>query len=380
VKLLDRYVLWNFLQVYIYCIVGFISIWLIYDISDNVSVFIEQNFGVLKTLHYYLTQLPQICVILLPVSLLLALLFCLGRMSRANEIVSMLTAGISIPRVLLPLIVIGVLTVWASTALNYALAPHADVVRKNFLTSERVRKESRIEGQIFRNRTDNRTWFVQSFRRSENTFRNVQVLQQDQRDKITTNYLAGMAVFDPARKSWELQNVKIVNYDGQGNITHEEMRPALTINEWNETPYRLGSANVRAENLSVAELREYLRFNSDFPRTLLAPFRTHLQYRIALPWTCMVVVLIAAPLGIGYSRRGILSSVAASIVLVFAMQFLTHLFLALGEGDRIPAWLAAWTPNLIFTGIGAYLLFLRATNREGLGLHLSNWRRIVVAR
>ncbi|HJT80219.1 MAG TPA: LptF/LptG family permease [Chthoniobacterales bacterium] len=369
-KLLDRYVLRNFVQPYLYCIVGFVSIWLIYDVSDNVSVFIEQNFGPWRTAQYYLTQLPQIGVILLPISLLLALLYSLGRMSRANEIVSMLTAGISVPRVLLPLIFVGFLTVWATYALNYELAPHSETARRNLLMSERVRRESRIEGQIFRNRTDNRTWFIQSFRKGENRFHNVQVLQQNEHDKIITNYIAAGATFEPATKTWTLQGVKIVNYDDQGNITHEEMQPSLVVNNWSETPYRLGSANVRAENLSVPELRDYLRYNSDFPRTLLAPFHTHLQYRLALPWTCMVVVLIAAPLGIGYSRRGILSSVAASIILVFAMQFLTHLFIALGEGDRVPAWIAGWMPNLIFTVIGAYLLFLRATNREGFGLQL----------
>lgn len=376
-KLLDRYVLRNFIQPYIYCIVGFVSIWLIYDISDNVSVFIDQNFGVGRTAHYYFTQLPQIGVILLPVSLLLALLYSLGRMSRANEIVSMLTAGVSVPRVVFPLMFVGFLTVWATYALNYELAPHGETARRNLLMSERVRRESRIEGQIFRNRTDSRTWFIQSFRKGENQFHNVQVLQQNEQDKIVTNYIAAAATFEPTAKTWKLDGVKIVNYDEHGNITHEEMQPSLIINKWSETPYRLGSANVRAENLSVPELRDYLRYNSDFPRTLLAPFHTHLHYRLALPWTCMVVVLIAAPLGIGFSRRGILSSVAASIILVFAMQFLTHLFIALGEGDRVPAWIAGWMPNLIFTAIGAYLLFLRATNREGLGLHLSNWRRIV---
>jgi lipopolysaccharide export LptBFGC system permease protein LptF len=86
-RLLDRYVLRNFLQAYIYCIVGFISIWLIFDVSDNISTFIDQNLGLTRVVHYYLTQVPQVFVILLPVSLLLALLFCLGRMSRANEIV-----------------------------------------------------------------------------------------------------------------------------------------------------------------------------------------------------------------------------------------------------------------------------------------------------
>jgi lipopolysaccharide export system permease protein len=88
-----------------------------------------------------------------------------------------------------------------------------------------------------------------------------------------------------------------------------------------------------------------------------------------------VVVFIAAPLGIGYSRRGILSSVAVSIILVFSMNFLTHLFLALGEGDRIPPWAAAWTPNAMFAVIGTYLLYLRSTNREGLGFHTLFTRR-----
>lgn len=379
-KLLDRYVIRNFLQAYVYCIAGFISIWLIFDVSDNISTFIDDHVPVLRVIQYYLTQVPQILVILLPVSLLLALLFCLGRMSRANEIVSMLTAGVSVPRVLLPLIIIGLITVAGSTALNYALAPHADLARKTFLANEqKVRRETTIEGQIFRNRTDERTWFIQSFRRGRNNFENVQVLQQDENDKIVTNYMAKRAIYRPPTKAWDLEEVKVVNYDGSGNITKEEILPSLTINHWSETPFRLSSANVRAEYLSVPELWQYLYFNSDFPPTLLAPFKTHLQYRLALPWTCLVVVFIAAPLGIGFSRRGVLSSVAASIILVFSMNFLTHLFLALGEGYRVPAWIAAWTPNLVFAVIGVYLLYLRATNREGLGFHLLLPRRIIAS-
>jgi lipopolysaccharide export system permease protein len=367
-RLLDRYVIRNFLEAYAYCIAGFISIWLIFDISDNISVFIEGHLGFIRVMRYYLSQLPQILVILLPVSLLLALLFVLGRMSRANEIVSMLTAGVSVPRLLRPVVIVGLVTVAASTALNYALAPHADLARRAIISSEqKVRRESQIDGQIFRNRTDSRTWFIQSFRRGQNTFNNVEILQQDSRDTIVTNYLAAKAVFHPQNKTWELQDAKVVSYDRFGNITHEESHPSLTLDRWSETPYRLSSANVRAENLSIPELRDYLRFNADFPATLLAPFRTHLQYRVALPWTCLVVVFIAAPLGIGFSRRGVLSSVAASIVLVFAMNFLTHLFLALGEGSRVPAWAAAWLPNLGFAVIGLYLLYLRSTNRDGLG-------------
>ncbi len=377
-KLLDRYVTRNFLQAYIYCIAGFISIWLIFDVSDNISNFIDQHISFTRIAHYYFSQVPQILVILLPVSLLLALLFCLGRMSRANEIISMLTAGISIPRVLLPLIVLGFLTVIGTFALNYELAPHAETARKNLLSStERLRRTSQIEGQIFRNRTDARTWFIQNFRLHQNTFNNIQILQQDAHENIVTSYLANRAVYNPDTQTWMLDSAKITHYDAVGNIVAEEFQPSLKIDNWSETPFRLSSANFHAEALSVPELREYLHFNSDFPATLLAPFKTHLQYRLALPWTCLVVVFIAAPLGIGFSRRGVLSSVATSIILVFAMNFLTHLFLALGEGYRIPAWAAAWTPNALFAVIGLYLLYLRASNREGLGFRLLPARRIV---
>lgn len=374
-KLLDRYVVRNFLQVYLYCIIGFLSIWLIFDVSDNISTFIDEHFGFNLVMRYYATQVPQIFIILLPVALLLALLFSLGRMSRANEIVSMLTAGVSIPRMLLPLIGVGLLTVAASFALNYSVAPHAELARKTFLSLSRSH-EILIQGQIFRNRTDARTWFIQSFRPGHNLFNTVQVLQQDAHDNIVTSYLAARAVYEPQTKTWELEGAKVVQYDQAGNIIDEKLYPSLKIEHWSETPFRLSSANVRAEYLSVPELRQYLQFNSDFPVTMLAPFRTHFQYRLALPWTCLVVVCIAAPLGIGYSRRGVLASVAGAVLLVFSMDFLTHLFLALGEGDRVPPLVAAWTPNLIFSVIGLYLLYLRATNREAPSFHLGTARRI----
>src|SRR2546423_1355728 len=362
---LDRYVVQQFLQAYFYCIAGFVSIWFIFDVSDNISTFLDQRISRLLILKYYLPQVPQILVILLPVALLLALLFSLGRLSRSNEIVSMLTAGVSLPRILAPLLLIGLLTTATSAALNYSLAPHGEYARKRLLEDPGSRRQQLgLTAQIFRNRTDNRTWFIQQFFPGETKFNNVHVVQQDANDNIVTAYIATTAYYHPENHSWELQAVKVVDYDEAGNITGSVVESRRVITDWSETPFRLSSANVRAEHLSVPELRDYLQFNSDFPTTLLAPFATHLQYRIALPWTCAVVALIAGSLGVGYSRRGILTSVAAAILLVFAMNFVTHLFLALGEGARISSLAAAWTPNVVFGMVGLILLYYRATNRE----------------
>jgi lipopolysaccharide export system permease protein len=363
---LDRYVVQYFLQAYFYCIAGFTSIWFIFDVSDNISTFLDQRISRTLILQYYLTQIPQILIVLLPVALLLALLFSLGRMSRSNEIVSMLTFGVSLPRILAPLFIIGLLTTAASTALNYSMAPHGELARKRLLEDPQSRRQQLgLTAQIFRNRTDNRTWFIQQFYPGGTKFYNVHIVQQDANDNIVTAYVFYVVDYHPETHAWEFFQGKILHYDEAGNITHAESSvDSKLITDWSETPYRLSSANVRPEHLSVPELREYLQFNSDFPPTLLAPFATHLEYRIALPWTCTVVALIAGSLGVGYSRRGILSSVAAAILLVFAMNFVMHLFLALGEGARIPSWAAAWTPNVIFGLIGLILLYYRATNRE----------------
>ncbi|MEP6822412.1 MAG: LptF/LptG family permease [Chthoniobacterales bacterium] len=375
VRLLDRYVLRMFLEAYFYCIAAFISIWLIFDISDNISTFLDDRISFGMVLSYYVTQVPQILVILLPVSLLLALLFSLGRMSRTNEIVSMLTAGISVPRLILPLIIVGLLTTGLMTVLNWSWAPHAEHFRKTYFEGGRVDARD-VAGQIFRNRADNRTWYIQLFRQQRNELVTVQILQQNKNDDIVKSYFATSALYHPETKTWELRSGRIVNYDATGNITGEESFESLMLDNWTETPYRLASANMRAEFLSWPELGEYLRYNSDFPRRLLAPFLTHMQYRLALPWTSFVVVLLAAPLAIGSARGNVLSSVAAAIGLVFAMNFLSHFFLALGEGNRIAPWAAAWTPNLLFAAVGLFLLYLRSSNREARSLNPFAARRV----
>jgi lipopolysaccharide export system permease protein len=152
------------------------------------------------------------------------------------------------------------------------------------------------------------------------------------------------------------------------------------ISDWSETPFRLASANMRAELLSVPELRDYLRYNADFPQALLAPFATYLQYRFAVPWHCFVAVLLAAPLAISFSRSGMLSNVATAIGLVFLHIFVaTHFLRPFGEGDRIAPWLAVWTPNILFTCIGLALLYLRSTNRELRDLNPFATRPVIAA-
>jgi len=290
----------------------------------------------------------------------------LSRMSRANELISMLGAGVSVARVLFPLIIVGLLVTAGSLALNYKLAPHSEAIKKVVLNElmKKKYKGADYSGLLFRNRMSSRTWYIERMR--ENELQAVHITQQDKDGNISTKYYARRAIFDPDKKIWTLERGKTVNFDAAGNILNEDLWEggSRQLKDWSETPWRIASSNLDPQNLSVPELSDYLRFNADFPATQLAPYTTNYYYRWALPWACFAVILVAAPLGIVYSRKGVLGGVAAAIFYFFALLFVTNLFLALGKGARMPAIVAAWAPNISFALVGLCLLYLRSNNRE----------------
>ena len=369
-KLLDRYVLRNFIEPFLLCFVGFLAIWLIFDLSDNGADFLQAKASAKSIARYYLTQLPQIVMISLPVGLLLALLFCLSRMSRFNEIVSMLTAGRSMVRVLFPLMIVGLLLSAALLALNFELAPRAEAVRE--LAIEQISQKRKpgeveaIKGYLFRGRMNERTWFVQKFRPDSMQFEGVHITQQDGTGRITRKWYAGAAIYDPRTKVWTLNKGIAVDFNDAGDVAKidnfEEDYRKMT--DWTETPARIKSARADARHMTVPELRSYLASNADFPAVQLAPYRTYEQHRLALPMQCVVVVLLAGPLAIVFSRRGVIGGVAVAMALYAAFLLTTYFFLALGKGARIDPMLAAWTPTALFLIIGLVLLYFRGSNRE----------------
>jgi lipopolysaccharide export LptBFGC system permease protein LptF len=291
-------------------------------------------------------------------------------MSRTNELISQMTAGRSVFRILLPLFVVGLLCTGVLAYLSYELAPHADAVKKITLEQiQRGRKKAdrdALEAHLFRDRQTLRSWYIRKMRAQSPTLDDVVIVQQDAEGRIIQKWYADRADWNEKTGDWLFKRGMTVNFDTDGQETSRDVfqSEVRLVKGWTESPWRIASSNFEPQNLSVPELHEYLLFNSDFPHTALAPFRTLLEHRQAIPWTCLVVVLIAAPLGIVYNRRGVLAGVASSIFIFFGMIFLTNLFLSLGKGDRVSPWTAAWAPNLFLGAIGIVLLWFRNSNRD----------------
>ncbi len=366
-RILDRYVLQKFLLPFIYCFLGFIAIWFIFDLSDNLQDFMgAKSMSVQILLYYYASQFPQIIVLCLPIGTLLALLYALTAMSRTNEIISMLGAGVSVMRILVPLIGVGLVLTAITAYFNYEAAPHSEMIKKQLMKEIKrgKKKEPGLTGHLYRNREDMRTWFMRKIQTSDNTVSDLEIIQQNADYDITAQWFARNAAYDPETQTWVLRSAKYVEFNKDGDITKTEFKDEIRISGWKETAWRIASSVMNPEYLSVEELEDYLEFNKDFPQARLAPYRTHLQYRWAVPWSCVLVVLLAAPMGIVYSRRGILGGVAFAIGLFFLFYFLSFLFLALGKGNRVPPVVAVWGPVVTFACIGLVLIWYRSTNRD----------------
>ncbi len=364
--ILDRYVLQKFFLPFLYCFLGFIGIWFIFDLSDNLPDFIQGRASFATLLEYYGSQIPEIIVICLPIGALLALLYSLTAMSRTNEIISMLGAGLSVSRILAPLIIVGLLLTAATAFFNFEGAPHAAAAKKQMIRDIKrgEKKVQGIGGHLFRNRQDYRTWFMRGMQVSRDRLFDIQILQQNEQGDILRQWYAREANFDVDTKTWKLSNARYVEMNAEGDVVKSELKDDIFIEGWSETPWRIASSVMNPDYLSVAELRDYLEFNADFPENRLAAYRTHLHYRFALPWVCLVVIFLAAPMGIVYSRRGILGGVAMAIGLFFSLVFVSSLFIALGKGARIPPAVAAWGPMVVFFLIGLVLLWYRSSNRD----------------
>lgn len=378
-RLLDRYLLKSFLLPFSYLLMGMLAIWLVADLANYLNDFLEARVTMVQLADLYWSQVPSVIVQMLPICTLLALLYSMIRLSQANELLAMSGAGVSFSRIIAPFMLSGVALTLVGIWLNYELAPQAEGAKGRLvaeLTKSRdgdgrlkLERYDYATGHLYPNTRDGRLWYVQRLARRGNApFLGVQVTQQDPEGNIIAKYAAASAFFVPQGSDgvpgWHLSKARIVQFDAGGNLIAERYPDEEVITGWSETPARIAAATLQAQYLSVAELRTYVAENEDGTLAQLAPFRTHLYYRFALPCACFLLVMVAAPLSMGYARGRVIAGVAGAIVIFFALVFLSNFFLALGQGNRLAPFWAAWTPSLILFGLGVILLRRRSLNHE----------------
>ena len=382
-KILDRYVLKNFLQPLVFCFAAFMSLFVLMDLIDNMRDFQDSKIPLGTVLQFYFNLLPYIYVLILPASLLLAVLYALTRMSRSNEVVSMLTSGMSLGQVLRPVFIISAYATGLALIGNYDWAPRAESRRNAIvqISGEDKKLTSIVQASVmYFNPETRRIWYIGAMPFDPQNERVVQieVRQLDKKGRLVSGWFGTSGRWLPDTAEWVFMNGVQFNYrnnvannlvafENVGNSTR------MVIQGWPETPWSIISGALLPDNLGVPDLVSFLDANDTASDERRDAFRTQLAHRFALPVQSLVLVFMAAPLGISFSRRGALGGIAGSVFIFFGLLFLNNLFLNLGKGGHMHPLLAVWMPHLIIGGIAWWLYDMRANNRDFPTLSPRKW-------
>jgi lipopolysaccharide export system permease protein len=367
-RLLDRYLLRELLKPLGYCLGGFLIFWIVFDLFSEFTAFQKANLGFLDVAEYYALKMPGMLVFpVMPVSLLLALLYAISNHGRHNEFVAMRAAGINYWRLSLSYLCVGLLASLFLFVLTEFIFPNGDDDAREILDRYTQDSPSKAEKQwqknlCFNNDRENRQWQINAYNVDTHEMLGPTV-GWAQADGQTNLLFATRGV---------LTNGVWTFYDGQYNYRTPEMDvhaqsnfTVMAFPEFDETPRLIKSEikisgtdlvhQAKKPRFTLGEMIDYRRLHPVMKPTTRARFNTQLNGRLAQPWTCFVVVLIALPFGSLTGRRNVFVGVAASLFICFAFFFRMGVVFGLGTSGFVPGWIAAWSPHLLFGGAGIWM-------------------------
>jgi len=142
IKKLDIYLSKTFFSILALSILGFLSMFLVVDLIENLDRFIDNNVPSNIVFLYYLYTLPWFISIGLPMSMLIATVFCFGNLVKTNEWTALKASGISIYRASRPLLLIGLTISIFSFILDNKLVTHGNEKRFE-IDRDYVKRKSR---------------------------------------------------------------------------------------------------------------------------------------------------------------------------------------------------------------------------------------------
>jgi len=349
-KILNRYLLKSLLRPLVYCWFAFTLIFIINDLFDNFSDFMESGTTFGDVLYYYGLLVPTVMTIIMPVCLLLAMLYSLAHFTRHSEITAMRAGGVSIYRVVLPFIGVGVAATLLIGFINEWVSPDFAFRARQFLDFQRA--ERREETYFARNVAlkepkQNHVWIVERFDTRDYAMYNVELIQQRPDNSDAVKYQAERALWLDGR--WWFTDLTVQRYNEKGDLAGPpEIVLQREMRDLRETPRTFLAEIKDPQYLSSREMYDYLKTRRNLSDDTRARLGVDLHARLALPFACLIVTLIGVPVGSHTGRRGAFAGIMIAVSLFFAFYLLQLGAQALGKQELIPAWLGGWLPVIVF--------------------------------
>jgi lipopolysaccharide export system permease protein len=349
------------------CLGGFLIFWVSLDLFQQLNEMQENKLHALDVLEYAVVMVPAFLVTILPIILLLALLYTLTAHARHNEITAMRAAGISLWRICLPYYITGLLAAGAVYALNEYVAPDcslwADQIMHRYVHADmNADALKKLRLRDFKNASGTRHWVLGEFHPDTGEILQPRVFWYRPDGSVLSIHADSAAftngvwtfynVTQLLQASTSVQDQKLPGTNVLRMPEFDE-RPSQMVNELRIDQYR--GKDDSDLNIPLPDILSYLHHHPHLPKKDTGWLQTQLQRRFSTPATCLVVVMIAIPFGAATGRRNLFTGVASSIFICFFFIIIQKVSLAYGIHGSVPAWLAAWLPNIIFAGAGLFL-------------------------
>jgi LPS export ABC transporter permease LptG len=288
---------------------------------------------------------------------LLAVLITLGLMERSNEMTALKATGISIYRVIVPVLLAGIVVAVALFLSDQFYLPHANKRQDAILNKIKGRP-----AQTYLN--PYRRWifgqhgtiyYYQVFDSDRNQFGDLSVFQFNPATFQLVNRIhADRAHWEDRLDRWVLEQGWQRSFQNSAIGDYKKF-DVSTLNVVSEPPSYFKKEVKQSLEMNYEQLSRYIH---DLQQSGFEVVRLKVQLykKLAFPVITFVMGVLAIPFALSAGKRGALSGVAIAIGVAVVYSIVSGLFEDMGNISQLPPLLAAWAPDVIFAFVGGYLI------------------------
>jgi LPS export ABC transporter permease LptG len=355
--ILDDYVLRDFSFYLALIIAAFLTLLLVFTLFELLGDILRNQVSPLTVGEYLLNVAPYFLYNTTPLCMLLAVLVTFGLLQRSNEITAIKATGISLYRIVVPVLIAATLVAGILFLSDQIYLPYTnkrqDALR-NHIKGRPAQTYLRPDRKwIFGQNST--IYYYQFFDPDRDVFGSLSVFQFDPHTfQITHRVTAERAHWSESMSRWLYEQGWERTMEGSAIRDYRKF-DVTTFPDFAEAPAYFKKEIKQSSEMSYDELRRYIHDleQSGFDVVRL---RVQLQKKIAYPLITLVMAVIAIPFALSAGKRGAVAGVATAIGIGVVYWTVSGLFEAMGNLSQLPPAVAAWSPDVVFAFIGGYLI------------------------
>ena len=357
--LLDDYVLRDFFLYLGMIVSAFLVLLLVFTLFELLGDILRNQTSALVVAEYLLNVSPYLLYSVAPLIMLLAVLITFGLMNRSNEITAIKATGTSIYRVVTPVLAAAAVLAGGLFFADQFYLPHTNKRQEalhNQIKGKPPQTYLRPDRRwIFGQHND--IYYYQFFDPDRDQFANLTIFQLDPASfAITQRIHAERAHWAENMSRWIYEQGWQRSLRGSA-IADNGYRTfdVSTFPELSETPSYFKKEVKQYSEMNYEELRHYIGDlqQSGFDVVRL---RVQLNRKLSYPLITLIMAVLAVPFSLSAAKKGAITGVAVAVGIAVVYTVVSRLFEAMGDISQLPPALAAWSPDLIFALVGAYLI------------------------